>query len=98
VISFLENFRSSEGILICCISLSYLISSKADAAKPFDNVVWLIWILLNLVIFAIGENNPSLLVIQAISGVITGLAAYKIYMSDDPNIINDNILYELSSH
>ena len=98
VISYLENFRSSEGVLICCISLSYLFFTKVEAGKPFDNLVWVIWILLNLVIFSMGENNPALLIIQSVSGVVTGLAGYKIYMSEDPSIINENILYELSSH
>ena len=98
VISYLENFRSSAGVLICCISLSYLVFTKAEGVKAFDNVVWIIWIVLNLVIFTLAENNPSLLIIQAISCVIIGLAGYKIYMSDDPSIINENILYELSSH
>ena len=98
VISFLENFRSSEGILICCISISYLIFGKAETGKPYDNIVWIIWILMNLVIFALAENHPALLLVQSISGLVTGLAGYKIYMSEDPSIINDNILYELSSH
>lgn len=98
IISYLENFRSSEGILISCISLSYLLLTKGEIGKPYENLGWVFWILLNLVIFALPENHQALLVIQSISGVVSGLAGYKIYMSDDPSIINENILYELSSH
>jgi hypothetical protein len=98
VISYIENFRTSSGILICCISLSYLIFAKNEARRTYDNGIMFVWILLSLVIFGLAENNPALLVMQTISGVVTGLAGYKIYMSEDPSIINENILYELSSH
>jgi hypothetical protein len=97
VISHLENIRSSAGILICFITIVYLVFSRKEHMKSYENLLWFFWVLLSLIIFALTEANPALLLIQTIAGVVIGFAGYKIYMSDDPRIVNENMLYELSS-
>ncbi|HEU0064693.1 MAG TPA: hypothetical protein VFQ58_06665 [Flavisolibacter sp.] len=95
---YLENIRCSEAFLISSMGSIFLITGKAWMWKKYDWQILLFWMIANFLIFSWQQFNVSyILVIQAISSIVISLSGYRIYTSEDPGIIKENMLYEVST-
>jgi hypothetical protein len=96
--NFLQACRSASTILIIIIASSIVLSGKTETWKKY---LWLIspaWLLSSFIAWYLFPANEIFLVCSlAYSGIISSLLGYHIYNSDDPEIVKENMLYEVST-
>ena len=95
---FIEACRTAGSLFIIIIGSFILFKGNSDAWKLYLKIIASVCTLLTLLVTFLFPSNELLVVgILAIAGVISSLLGYHIYNSEDPEIVKDNMLYEVSS-
>lgn len=83
---------------ILLLGFVYLYTGSASGWKKYSSYILPSWILMGLIsFFLMNKTGFFQLYYSAIVAITCSILGYQIYTSKDPGIINDNILYELSS-
>ncbi|MFL5787616.1 MAG: hypothetical protein ACJ748_06160 [Flavisolibacter sp.] len=96
--TLMEACRTASNILLIIVGSIIIFSGKSEMWKKYLRIISSVWLILSILFASLLPSSEALLVCtMALSGIISSLLGYHIYNSEDPEIANENMLYEISS-